>query len=216
MSIRLFVHPFIQQYILNILWLSQGHVNIAMAKTDERVCSHKVYVSERRRQWSKQSKIKSRYVRWWWCYAVRYSKGVWDAIDSRYEVLNEGMILAWRIEEGKRLNHVDIWVKTILNKGIQFSSVAQSCLTLCDPMNCSTPGLPVHHQLPESTQTYVHWISDAIQPFHFLPSPSPPALNLSQHQGLFKWVSSSHQVAKLLEFQLQHQSFQWTPRTDLL
>ena len=150
------------------------------------------------------------------CYAVRYSKGVWDAIDSRYEVLNEGMILAWRIEEGKRLNHVDIWVKTILNKGIQFSSVAQSCLTLCDPMNCSTPGLPVHYQLPESTQTYVHWISDAIQPFHFLPSPSPPALNLSQHQGLFKWVSSSHQVAKLLEFQLQHQSFQWTPRTDLL
>ena len=98
---------------------------------------------------------------------------------------------------------------------IQFSSVAQSCLTLWDPMNCSMPGLPVHHQLPESTQTHVHWVDDAIQPSHPLLSPFPPALNLSQHQGLFKWVSSSHQVAKVLEFQLQHQSFQWTPRTDL-
>ena len=98
----------------------------------------------------------------------------------------------------------------------QFSSVAQSCLTLCDPMNCSTPGLPVHHQLPEFTQTHVHWVSDAIQPSYPLLSPSPPALNLSQHQGLFKWVNSSHQVAKVLEFQLQHQSFQCTLRTDLL
>ena len=77
-------------------------------------------------------------------------------------------------------------------------------------MNHSTPGLPVHHHLPESTQTHVHWVDDAIQPSHPLSSPSPPALNLSQHQGLFKWVSSSHQVAKVLEFQLQHQSFQWT------
>ena len=99
---------------------------------------------------------------------------------------------------------------------IQFSSVAQSYLTLCDPMNRSMPGLPVHHQLPESTQSHVHWVGDAIQPSHPLSSPSPPALNLSQHQGLFKWVSSLHQVAKVLEFQLQHQSFQWTPRTDLL
>ena len=83
-------------------------------------------------------------------------------------------------------------------------------------MNCSTPGLPVHHQLPESTQTHVHWVGDAIQPSHSLSSLSPPALNLSQHQGLFKWVSSSNQVAQVLEFQLQHQSFEWTPRTDLL
>ena len=88
-----------------------------------------------------------------------------------------------------------------------FSSVAQSCLTLCDLMDCSTPGLPVHHQLLESTQTHVHWVSDAIQSSYPLSSPSPPALNLSQHQGLFQWVSSSHQVAKVLEFQLQHQSF---------
>ena len=97
-----------------------------------------------------------------------------------------------------------------------FSSITQSCLTLCDPMNHSTPGLPVHHQLPESTQTHVHCVGDAIQPAHPLSSPSPPALNLSQHQGLFKWVSSPHQVAKVLEFQLQHQSFQWTLRTNRL
>ena len=99
---------------------------------------------------------------------------------------------------------------------VQFSSAAQSCSTLCDPVKHSTPGLPVHHQLPESTQTHVHWVGDAIQPSHPLSSPCPPALKLSQHQGLFKWVSSSHQVAKVLEFQLQHQSLQWTPRTDLL
>ena len=74
---------------------------------------------------------------------------------------------------------------------VQFSSVAQSCLTLCNPMNHSTPGLPVHHQLPEFTQTHVHWVGDAIQPSHPLSSSSPPALNLSQHQGLFLWVSSS-------------------------
>ena len=86
----------------------------------------------------------------------------------------------------------------------------------CDPMNHSTQGLPVHHQLLEFTQTQVHRVGDPIQPSHPLLSPSPPALNLSQHQGLFKWVSSSHQVAKVLEFQLWHQSYQWTPRTDLL
>ena len=77
---------------------------------------------------------------------------------------------------------------------VQFSSVAQSCLTLCDPMDRSTPGIPVHRQLPEFTQTHVHWVGDAIQPFHPLSSPSPPALNLSQHQGLFQWVSASASV----------------------
>ena len=80
------------------------------------------------------------------------------------------------------------------------------CLTLCDPMNRSKPGLHVHHQLPELTQTHVHRVSDAIQPSQPLLSPSPPTFNLSQHQGLFKWVSYLHQVAKVLEFQLQHQS----------
>ena len=96
-----------------------------------------------------------------------------------------------------------------------FSSVQLlSCVQLCDPMHCSTPGLPVHHQLPESTQTHVHCVGDAIQLSHPLSSPSPPAFSLSQHQGLFQWVSSSHQVAKVLEFQL-HQSFQWILRIDL-
>ena len=99
---------------------------------------------------------------------------------------------------------------------IQFSSVPQSCPTLCDPMNRSTPGLPVHHQLPEFTQTHVHWGGDAIQLSRPLWSPSPPATNPSQHKGLFQWVNSLHEVAKVLEFQLYHQSFQWTPRTDLL
>ena len=83
-------------------------------------------------------------------------------------------------------------------------------------MNHSTLGLPVHHQLPEFTQTHIHWVGDAIQSSHPLSSPSPPTFNLSQHQGLFQWVSSSHQLAKAVEFQLQHQFFQWTPRTDLL
>ena len=99
---------------------------------------------------------------------------------------------------------------------VQFSSVFQSCLTFCDPMNCSMVGFLVHHQLLELAQTNVHWDSDAIQPSHPLSSLSSPTFNLSQHQGLFKWVSSSHEVAKVLEFQLQHQYFQWIFRIDFL
>ena len=83
-----------------------------------------------------------------------------------------------------------------MTQSLSVSSVTQSCLTLCDPMNRSTPGLPVHHQLPEFTQTHVHWVGDAIQPSHPLSSPPPPAFSLSQHQDLFKWISSSHQMAK--------------------
>ena len=86
----------------------------------------------------------------------------------------------------------------INKKNIQFSSVTQSCPTLCAPTDCSTPGLPVHHKFPEFTQTHGHWIGDVIQPSHPLLSTSSPTFNLSQHQGLFKWVSSSHQVAKIL------------------
>ena len=94
-------------------------------------------------------------------------------------------------------------LREIIFSSVQFShSVTSNSLWSHEP---HTPGLPVHHQLPESTQTHVHWVSDAIQPSHPLSSPSPPAFNLSQHQGLFKWVSSSHQVAKVLEFHLQHQ-----------
>ena len=103
-------------------------------------------------------------------------------------------VVRWWISNLFLIYFCKVWGKQI---SIQFSSVPQSCPTLCDPMSCSTPGLPVHHQLPEFTQTHVCWVKDAIQPSHLL-SPSPPALHLSQHQGLFKWVSSSHQVAKVL------------------
>ena len=104
----------------------------------------------------------------------------------------------------------------MIGSSVQFSSDAQSCQTLCNPMDCSTTDFPVHHQLPELAQIHVLLVCDAIQLSHLLSSLSPPAFSLSQHQGLFQWVSSSHQVVKVLEFQLQHQSFWWTLRTDLL
>ena len=95
-------------------------------------------------------------------------------------------------------------------------SATQSCPTLCDPLECSTLGFPVIHHLPELAKTHVHWVGDATQPFHPLLSPSPPDFNLSQHQGLFQWVRSLHQVAKVLELRLQHHSFQWIFGTDFL
>ena len=95
-------------------------------------------------------------------------------------------------------------------------SVAKLCSILCDPMDCSTPGFPVLHYLPEFAQTHVHWVGDAIQSSHPLSPLSPLALNLFQHQGPFQCVSSPNQVAKVLEFQLQHQSFQWIFRVDFL
>ena len=108
----------------------------------------------------------------------------------------------------KVLGHVS-WAPHPLNLSVQFSSVTQLCPTLCDPIDCNMPGFPVHYQLPEF-QTHVHWVGDAIQPAHPLLSSSPLVFNLCQHQGLFQWVSSLHQVASFfasLEFQLQHQSF---------
>ena len=107
---------------------------------------------------------------------------------------------------------VNIFLSSLSVSSLQ----SQLCLTLCDPMDCSIPGFPVHHQVLKFTQTHVHRVGDAIQSSHSLSSPSPPALNFSQHQGLFQWVTSSLQVAKELEFQLQHQSFQWIFRTDFL
>ena len=104
------------------------------------------------------------------------------------------------------------WVVVYIHSVI---SVAQSCLTLCNPMDCSMPGFPVHHWLPELAQTQVHWFGDGIQPSYPLSSPSS-AFNLSQPQSLFQWVSSSNQGPKVLEFQLQHRSFQWIFRTDFL
>ena len=122
-------------------------------------------------------------------------------------------LLLW---QARRKEHEASQRAFILKTSFQFSSVAQSFLTLCDPMNSSTPGHPIHYQLPEFTQTHVHQVSDAIQPSHLLSSSSPPAPNPSQHQSLFQWVNSSHEVAKVLEFQLWHHFFQRTARTDLL
>ena len=118
---------------------------------------------------------------------------------DRWPFLIDNEILYSNINSFSSITHIRKW---FLYKSVQFSSVAQSCLTLCDPMNRSTPGLPVHHHLPEFTQTRVHRVSDAIQPSHPLSSPSPPAPNPSQHQTLFQWVNSSQKVAKVLEFQL--------------
>ena len=101
-----------------------------------------------------------------------------------------------------QLNWTELKALEYFLVAVQFSSVTQSCPTLCNPMNSSMPGLPVHHQLLEFTQTHVHQVSDAIQPSHPLLSPSPPGPNPSQHQSLFQWVNSSHEVAKVLEFQL--------------
>ena len=116
-----------------------------------------------------------------------------------FEVVQEVLMLVQRI---RILEHsLTPWF-SFQSFSVQFSSVAQSCLTLCDPMNRSTPGLPIHHQLLEFTQTHIHWVSDAIQPSHPLSSPSPPAPNPSQHQSLLQWVNSLREVAKVLEFQL--------------
>ena len=140
-------------------------------------------------------------------------EGEKDWCSSWWNILDKGSAL---IQVGSCSREV-LNCETSLCTFVGVSSVQSlSRVWFCDPMNCSTPGFPVYHQLPESTQTHVHWVGDAIQPSHPLSSPSPPSLNLSQHQGLCKWVSSSHQVAKVLEFQLQHQSFQWIFRTDFL
>ena len=114
----------------------------------------------------------------------------WSVLPFRNpeNILNPGISTPISYISREILNHWVTWEDHFADSG---SSVAQSCLTLCDPMECSTPGFPVHHQLPESTQTHVHWVSDAIQPPYPLTSPSPPAFNLSQHQGLFQWVSFS-------------------------
>ena len=109
---------------------------------------------------------------------------------------------------------IECW--RIYTNPCSISSITRLCPTFWDPMDCSTRGFPAHHQLPEFIQTHVHQVGDAIQPPYPLSSPSPPAFNLSQHEGLFQWVSSLHQIANVLKLQLQHQSFQWVFRTDFL
>ena len=108
------------------------------------------------------------------------------------------------------LYHCTTW------EAVNSCSVTQLCPTLCDPMDCSTPVFPVLHHLLDPAQTHVHWVSDAIQPPCALLPPFPPAFRLSQYQGLSQWVSFSHQVAKVLELQIQYQSFQWIFRVNFL
>ena len=112
--------------------------------------------------------------------------------------------------------YVPMWMLHLNESYICCCSAALSCLTLCNPLDCSIPDFRVLHHLLEVAQTHVHWVGDAIQPAHPLSSPSPPAFNLSQNQSLFQWVGSSHQVAKVLELQLQLQSLHWIFRIDFL
>ena len=154
------------------------------------------------------------------CYAVpgeaqRRQTGRWASLRGNPSFANSpsGWPLTGYSSQRPTQESTSSFVKWEYGTSFQFSSVTQSCPTVCD---CSTLGLHVHHQLPEFTQTHVHWVSDAIQPSHPLSSPSPPAVSLSQHQGLFKWVSSLPLVVKVSEFQLQHQSFQWIFKTDFL
>ena len=136
---------------------------------------------------------------------------------SCYQCIYLYYIFSYLTSPWEDLNWVT-WIDLASGKDwfYRISSVTQLCLTLCDPTDCSMTGFPVHYQLPELIQTHVHRVSDAFQPSHPLLSFYPPAFNLSQHHGLFQWVSSLHQVAKVLEFQLQHQSFQWILRTNFL
>ena len=159
--------------------------------------------------WDKSRKRNTWVTQWLFKMLVgtKFSSCVWIA-NSFIEMLLKGKF--WVSVKKKMVDiisdvdHVSRWRKHWDTHHVfvilQFSSVAQSCLTLCDPMNCSMLGLPVHHQLLEFTQTHVHRVGDAIQPFHPLSSLSPPSLNPSHHQSLFQWGNSSHKVAKVLEF----------------
>ena len=141
---------------------------------------------------------------------------LWPELQSRHMKIIRGL----RWFPYQKPNKICFALGTIFWVSIFFLySVQFSCSVMSNPLKCmngSTPGLPVHHHLLEFTQTHVHRVGDAIQPSHPLSSPSLPSLNLSQQQSFFLMSQSSHEVAKVLEFQLQHQSFQWTPRTDLL
>ena len=146
-------------------------------------------------------------------------QGIFPTQGSNPHLHRRWLFYHWVTWEGPRKAKPNFTHSTILKYAFficSVSSVTQLCPNSLRPHGLQHVGLPVHHQSPEFIQTHVHWVSDALQPSHPLASPSPPAFNLSQHQGLFKWVSSLHQVAKVLEFQLQHQSFQWIFRTDFL
>ena len=147
----------------------------------------------------------------WWCSRKRIMVGIMQAWVWSWHYLLAIFYQAFNFKFYETQFHL-LWSyfcnkhkswHTINADTHQFSSVAQLCPTLCNPMNHSMPGLPVHHQLPEFTQTHVHLVSDTIQPSNPLSSSSPPAPNPAKNQGLFQRVNSSHEVVKVLEFQLQ-------------
>ena len=179
---------------LKFLW----DITIKRSKSDMLVWNSKMTLSCKWYKWIVISRLK---LRKWMNFCRVYVRR------KHGRTLEAWVKLAWQITDSFGS------VKNVIS--VQFS---RSLWLFANPgvLDCSTPGLPVRHQLPEFTQTHVHWGGDAIQPSHPLASPSPPTFNLSQHQGLFQWVSSSHQVVKVLEFQLQHQPFQWIFRTDVL
>ena len=153
--------------------------------------------------------------RWWWTKAGRTEvAGKMDLTDDEEVGLRGWFEVEGPIVCGKEKSRRELQLSGFLLWCC--CSVTQSCPTLCNPMDCSMPGFPVLHYLPEFAKTHVHWVSDAIQPSHPLSPTSRPSLDPSQHQGLVQWVGSLHQVVKLLELQLHHQSFQWIFRVNFL
>ena len=147
-------------------------------------------------------------------------KGLIGKGANEFRLLTYKMLSKWRLAVAFVISlciEIILQYRVLSSKTFQFSSVQSlSHVRLCNPMDCNTPGFPVHRQLLDLAQIHVHWFGDAIQPSHPRSSPSPPAFNLSQHQDLFQWVSSLHHMAKGLELQLQHQSFQWIFRVYFL
>ena len=161
-----------------------------------------------------KSKIHSVLEKWW----LQWRKTS-KRVDQKFQGEERCVLKRW---SGLRAVRRPPWSQELVDekeRAVWISATvvqSHSYAWLCSPMDCSMPGLPVLHHHPELAQTHAHWVSDAIPPSHPLPPPSPPASSLSQHQGLSQWLSSSNQVAEVLELQLQHQSFQWIFRTDFL
>ena len=170
--------------------------------------NHPIIFGQKKNQKNKKTSFlwfhQDRTMCFFWRKNLTRTKKTWIVIQSLPLTLSAVNLLTTSAQVVQlATGRVRFWAQGVyIQSSVQFSSVAQSCPTLCDPMNRSTPGLPVHHQHLEFTQTHVHRVSDAIQPSHPLSSPSPLALNPSQQQNLFQWVNSSHEVAKILEFQL--------------
>ena len=163
--------------------------------------SNSSLIGPERITWSKQNQWASSLGIWTWDQESKRSLPGWNQMGP--SKAQKPLCAPHFLFVGKCFSLLGLpWVLKRRLSSVQFSSVTQSCLTPWDPMNRSMPGLPVHHRFPEFTQTHAHQVSDAIQPSHPLLSPSLPAPNPSQHQGLFQWVNSSHEVAKVLEFQL--------------